>query len=75
MVVASVSIGPFSELRQAKVHNLDLSRRGDHDVGALDVAVDDVLLVRCLKTLGGLDGDVECLVELERALGDLVLDG
>ena len=50
--------GAIGKLRQTEVHNFDRALRCDHQVGTLDVAVDDVLLMGRLKTLSGLDGDV-----------------
>ena len=64
----------FSQLGQAEVHDLDLAFLGQHEVGGFDVTMDDLFLVRRFEALGGLDGNVQGFVKLERALGDLVLD-
>ena len=46
-----------------------------HQIGGFDVAVNDAPAVSRFQTLGGLRGDVDHLVELERAIADFVLDG
>ena len=65
----------LGELRQAEVHDFDLALFGQHQIGGFDVAVNDPLAVSRLQALGGLGGDVDYLVELERAIVDFVLDG
>src|SRR5208337_1713211 len=52
-------VGRFQQLRQAKVENLDHALVGEKDVGGLDIAMDDPLLVRCLQALAHLDSDVQ----------------
>ena len=63
----------LGELCEAEVHDLDLALRRHHQVGAFDVTMDDALVVGGLQALGGLDRNVQCLVELERTVGDLIL--
>ncbi len=43
---------------QAEIRDLCLAPSGDHDVGALDVAVNDSFLVRLLQTFRNLNGNV-----------------
>ena len=45
---------PVQRLGEAEVEDLDLAVRGDLDVGGLEVAVDDALLVGLLERLGDL---------------------
>jgi len=47
----------FHQLRQAEIQNLYHALAGEKDVGRLDVAVDDSLLVRGLQTLAHLNPD------------------
>ena len=61
--------------RDAKVHDLDLAVRRQHDVARLDVAVHQVVRVRVLE--GGQDArhDLDGLVDRNgRTVGDQVLD-
>ena len=50
-------------LREPEVEHLDVAVRRDLDVGGLQVAVDDALLVRRFERLGDLPGDGERLGE------------
>ena len=52
-------------LGEAEVEHLDLAVRRDLDVGGLEVAVDDALLVGFLERLGDLLRDGERLVDRE----------
>ena len=54
-------------LGEAEVEDLDLPVGRELDVGGLEVAVDDPLLVRRLERLGDLPRDGEGLVERQRA--------
>ena len=65
----------LGELRQAEVHDFDLALFVQHQIGGFDVAVNDATAVSRLQALGGLSGDVDYLVEFERAIADFVLDG
>ncbi len=62
------------QTRQPKIENLHLPLWGEHEVRTLDVAVDNVPLVRGLQPLSGLHGDVEGFVEFERAGADLFVE-
>ncbi len=55
---------------QPEVHDLGLALRRDHDVGALDVPVDDPFDVGFLEPFGDLSRDLQGLFELERARVD-----
>ena len=59
-------------LRQAEVQHLHRAVRPDLDVGGLQVAVDDALLVRGFERLGDLLRDRQRLVERNRPLRDAV---
>jgi len=59
-------------LRQPEVQHLDSGIGSQLDVGRLQVAVDDALLVSGLERLGNLSGDGERLVHGERAFLDPV---
>ena len=72
----------FGELRavgqqsQPEVHDGDEllgARACDHQVGRLDVAVNDLFLVRRFESSRRLDGDVERILQFERASLDLLL--
>ncbi len=58
--------GRVHRLGEAEVEDLDLAVGRELDVGGLEVAVDDSLLVRRLERLGDLPRDGEGLVEGER---------
>ena len=58
------------QLGQAEVEELYLSALRDEDVGRLDVAMDDAVLVRGVERVGDLDAEVEDLVGLERPADD-----
>ncbi len=86
MVAARVSVGDLDERRirrvvddvrhqglgQAEVEDLDLPGRGHLDVGGLEVAVDDTLLVRCLEPFRDLQEERDRLVDRDRAAGDAI---
>ena len=57
-------------LGQTEVEQLDRAARRDLDVGRLEIAVDDALVVRGFEAVGNLPGDLERLVERNRALLD-----
>ena len=61
----SRTVGVIGEgLGQPEVQDLDLTFRGDLDVGGLEVAVDDAFVVRRLQRLGDLDRDPHRLLHL-----------
>ena len=64
----------IGKLCQAEVDDLDLSVRGQQDVGALDVAVYHAFLMRGLQTLGGLSRDVEGFLERQGIAADLLVE-
>ena len=55
---------PYGPLRQAKVQDLSHTMFGDKDVRRLDVAMHDPFPVRGLECPGGLDGQIEQLIDL-----------
>ncbi len=55
------------ELGQAEIENLGLAALRDEDVGRLDVAMYDPAGVCRVERVGDLDGDIEQLVDFERA--------
>ena len=61
-----------SSLGQAEVEHLDRAVGRDLDVGRLQVAMDDALLVRRLERLGDLPGDGQRFVQWKRPLRDAV---
>ncbi len=64
---SSGAVGVIGEgLGQPEIQDLDLAFRGDLDVGGLEVAVDDALLVGGFERLGDLPGQVQGLVEPDR---------
>jgi hypothetical protein len=63
------------ELGQPEVHDLGPAVLGDHDVGALDVPVDDAARVGLAQSRGDLGGDVQGFGGLERAPSDPVPQG
>ena len=58
----------FDRLRQSEVQHLHRAIVADLDVGGLQIAMDDALLVRGLERLGDLLRDRQCLVDWNRAL-------
>ena len=62
--------GDCSSLRQAEVEQLDRAVRRDLDVGGLQIAMDDALVVRGFERVGDLPRDAERLVERNRSLLD-----
>jgi len=61
--------------RQTEVHDLRQAAIGKDDVARLDVAVDDALVVGALESAGNLDGVFQRVVNVQRAVLDLVLEG
>ena len=49
----------FHQLRQAEIQNLYHALAGEEDIGWLNVAMDDALLVRGLQTLAHLNADAQ----------------
>ena len=64
----------FHGFRQAEIQNLDDAFRGDLDVGRLQVAMDDVLLVRGFDAVDQLLDDGERIIEVQRTAQVLTLD-
>ena len=67
-------------VREAEVHHADAHARAaflarDHDVGRLDVAVDDAARVAVVEGLGDLDPDVDDLAEAQRLVADQAQQG
>ena len=56
----------MSKLRQPEVHQYRLSLSGHHDVGRLDVAVDDALAVCLLETSGDLFSEIQQALDVDR---------
>ena len=46
-------------LGNTKVHDLDLSVSGNHNILWLDIAVDNMIVVSCLNTHGNLNGNTD----------------
>jgi hypothetical protein len=78
-VIAAVIVGVIEELEpvrriaepglgQAEVEDLHVAVGSQHDVGRLQVAVDDPVLVRRLQPVGDLAGDPHDLVRRHRPL-------
>ena len=63
------------ELRDSEVEDLGVTAARDDDVRGLDVAVDDLLVVRGLERVGELDGEVERIVQGKGALPNPRLEG
>ena len=70
---AFLRAGVGHELGQAEVEDLD-PRRGDHDVGALQVAMDDALLVGVLESRGDLETVTNGIGGRQRPRGDGLLE-
>ena len=62
-------------LGQSEVQHLDDPVRPHHDVGRLQIAMDDPLSVRGLERLDDLPGNRQRLIERQRALRDAVREG
>ena len=58
IVVAGLclDLGVWRQLGQSEVEQFGLPAFGDDDVGRLDVAVNDVLFVRSIQSVGELNG-------------------
>ena len=59
-------------LRETEIEHLHRTRRGQLDVGRLQIAVHDSLLVRGFERLGNLAADTERLIERKSSLGNAV---
>ena len=71
-----VRLRAVGQQSQPEVHDGDELLRAlarDHQVGRLDVTVNDALLVRRLQSLCRLNGDIERILQLEWAGLDLLL--
>ena len=65
-------------MREAEVHDADADARAavlarHHDVGRLDVAVDDAARVAVVEGIGDLDPDVHDLAQAQRLVADQAL--
>ena len=67
---APLAAAGIDGLRQAEVQDLDRAVAADFDVGRLQVAVDDALLVRGFERVGDLPGDRERLRHRQGAARD-----
>ena len=75
-LVQTGELGAVGQQGQPEVHDGDESlgaRARDHQVGRLDVSVNDLFLVRCLESSRRLDRDIERVLQLERPGLDLLL--
>ena len=62
----------LDRLREAEIEHLHGPVRADLDVGRLEIAMDDALLVRRVERLGDLPRDRQRLVERDRTSCDAV---
>ncbi len=62
------------QLGEAKIEQLDVAVAPDHDVLGLDVAMDDAGFMSCDEGAGGLDGNVQNLIEKQRAVADALAE-
>ena len=69
------SLGRFHRLRQPEVEHLYRAVGSHLDVGGLEVAMDDALLMRRFQRLRDLLRDGQCLVDRNRALCNAVGEG
>jgi hypothetical protein len=60
--------------RKPEIDYLGHAIDGDHDVGGLDVAVDNAVIVGLGQTLSNLDRDVNRFLDLQRAALNLILE-
>ena len=58
------------QLGEAKIEQLNVTVASDHDVLRLDVAMNDAGFMSCDEGAGGLDGNVQNLIEKQRAVAD-----
>ena len=76
----SVAVAPsarrelrWATLAETEVQNFGVAALGDEEIGGLDVAMDDAGFVCGIEGVGDFDGEREDGVEIERALGDAML--
>ncbi len=69
---AVVAVVGIPRLGQAEVEHLDRTVGTELDVGRLEVAVDDALLVGRLQCLGDLQGDGDGVIDGDRAAFDAI---
>ena len=73
-----MNLGAFSRNQpfgQTKIHHLHVPFRREHDVGGLQIPVDDLLPVGCLQGLGYLHGLLEDIFQLQWTLSQTILQG
>jgi hypothetical protein len=62
-------------LRDIEIEDLDDALGRDHDVGGLQIAVDDAFVVGRLERLCNLQAETQCVFDRQRAAFKLLLEG
>jgi hypothetical protein len=71
-LVGTIVVGVFDQLGQPEIEHLHGAVVANLDVGGLEIAMDDPLLVRSLERLGDLPGDGQRLIDGNRAVGESI---